>query len=175
MPGRGHRDRGVRPVLESLTKLLGGVAPGWVIVGIAVVSTFLEISKIKISPWSALAKWLGRAFTADLRAELTEMRNEIGCVRAEISVVREEIDADREENKKYQAKQARTRILRFGDECLHHQLHTKEHFDEIMRDIKAYEDYCRDHPKFENNQAVFTIERINEIYQKHLRDDTFLK
>ena len=35
-----------------------------------VLSMLVEVSKIKINPWSALAKWLGRAINADVLAEL---------------------------------------------------------------------------------------------------------
>ena len=68
----------------------------------------------------------------------------------------------------------RVRILRFGDETLHDQRHTKEHFDQILRDIDKYEHYCDTHPEFENNVTVLTSTRIKEIYRKRLADGDFL-
>lgn len=47
----------------------------------------------------------------------------------------------------------RYRILRFDDEVLHDDKHTKEHFDQILEDITKYERFCKDNPDFENNKA----------------------
>lgn len=69
----------------------------------------------------------------------------------------------------------RARILRFGDECLHGERHTKDHFDQTLRDIAAYEQYCEDHPDFENNVTELTSDRIKEIYRHCLANDDFLK
>lgn len=52
-----------------------------------------------------------------------------------------------------EATTCRYRILRFNDEILHEQRHTKEHFDQILDDITRYEKYCDEHPEYENNKA----------------------
>lgn len=69
---------------------------------------------------------------------------------------------------------ARTRILRFNDEILQKQKHTKEHFDEILADVDDYEDYCADHPKYPNNKAVLAIKHIKETYEHCLAYNGFL-
>ena len=68
----------------------------------------------------------------------------------------------------------RYRILRFDDEVLHDDKHTKEHFDQILRDITTYERYCDDHPNFENNTTVLTSQRIKNIYEDCLKTADFL-
>ena len=67
-----------------------------------------------------------------------------------------------------------TRVLRFGDELLHDVRHTKEHFDDVLRDITEYEKYCLEHPEFENDQMHITAEHIKETYHKCLREHSFL-
>ena len=52
--------------------------------------------------------------------------------------------------------------------------HTKEHFDQILRDITSYERYCDDHPHFENNTTVLTSQRIKDIYEDCLAKADFL-
>ena len=44
--------------------------------------------------------------------------------------------------------------------------HTKEHFDQILDDIKTYDDYCQTHPEFENNKTVITTQVILETYHR---------
>ncbi len=67
----------------------------------------------------------------------------------------------------------RSRILHFGDETIHGVRHTKEHFDQILRDITSYERYCDDHPHFENNTTVLTSQRIKDIYEDCLAKADF--
>jgi hypothetical protein len=51
------------------------------------------------------------------------------------------------------ADEARSRILRFGDEVRQGVLHTAEHWADVLRDVDRYEDYCSGHPQYENNRS----------------------
>lgn len=68
----------------------------------------------------------------------------------------------------------RYRILRFDDEIRHDEKHTKEHFDQILEDITAYERYCKDHPDFPNDKAKLAIKNIKEVYLRCAKERTFL-
>lgn len=69
---------------------------------------------------------------------------------------------------------SRYRVLRFNDEILHGERHSKEHFDQILEDITHYENYCETHPEYENNKAVLAIANITKIYQKCSEENSFL-
>lgn len=125
-----------------------------------VLLTLIQIAPIKINPWSAIAKTLGRAINKEMMDKLESLDKEMKQLR----------DATALES----ALNCRVRIIHFGDETLHGQKHTKEHFDQILRDIDKYEHYCSTHPEFENNVTVLTSARIKEIYQKRLADGDFL-
>lgn len=125
-----------------------------------VLLTLIQIAPIKINPWSAIAKTLGRAINKEMMDKLESLDKEMKQLR----------DATALES----ALNCRVRIIHFGDETLHGQKHTKEHFDQILRDIDKYEHYCNTHPEFENNVTVLTSARIKEIYQKRLADGDFL-
>ena len=73
-----------------------------------------------------------------------------------------------------EATTCRYRILRFNDEILHGQRHTKEHFDQILEDITRYEKYCEGHPEYENNKAVLAIDNITRVYRKCSDENAFL-
>lgn len=125
-----------------------------------VLLTLIQIAPIKINPWSAIAKALGRAINKEMMDKLESLNKEMKQLR----------DATALES----ALNCRVRIIHFGDETLHGQKHTKEHFDQILRDIDKYEHYCNTHPEFENNVTVLTSARIKEIYRKRLADGDFL-
>lgn len=73
------------------------------------------------------------------------------------------------------ANQARTRILRFGDEARRGLLHTQEHWEDIFRDIDSYEKYCDSHKDYINSKAVSTIAFLRGRYAEHLEENDFLQ
>lgn len=126
-----------------------------------VVLCFVQISPIRLNPWSVIAKAIGNAINADMRDEL--------------SSIQEKLDSHLDEYERVNANVSRIRILRFGNELLRSIPHTKEEFTEVMRDIDAYERYCLDHPEYPNNQAVLTIENIKHNYKTRLEKHDFLQ
>lgn len=122
--------------------------------------TLIQIAPIKLNPWSALAKAIGRAINGEVITKVDRLERELLGMKENL----EERDAI----------SCRTRILHFGDETIHGVRHTKEHFDQILRDITTYERYCDDHPNFENNTTVLTSRRIKDIYEDCLKTADFL-
>ena len=101
--------------------------------------------------------------------QLDAIESEIGEVKSEVKNLENKVD-------KNEAKRARTQILRFADEIYTQpeHLHSKEHFEEILSAIKLYNDYCDDNPKFENDKTEAAQKRIKQIYNKCLKEHTFL-
>lgn len=135
--------------------------------GLALLLTIVQIAPIKINPWSAIAKWLGRAFTAEVLDKLNEVNNEQKETRSRLE---EHIQADAESK----VDDRRTRILRFNNELLRGIPHTKEEFHEVLVDIDVYEAYCRDHEDYKNGRAVHAIANIGRVYDERLQKHDFL-
>ena len=72
------------------------------------------------------------------------------------------------------ANDSRARILRFGDEAKRGIKHTEEHWKDVLKDIDCYEDYCLQHPEYENSRAVNTITFLTQRYQINLQKNDFL-
>jgi hypothetical protein len=125
-----------------------------------ILMTIIQISPIKINPWSFLAKKIGRAINGEVIEKVDNLGEELADHKAK--------SAERE------ATLSRTHILRFGDEILHGVLHSHEHYQQILLDVDAYEEYCDEHPDYKNNVAVETIKHIKRKYREHLEDDSFL-
>ena len=138
----------------------------WVAI-LCVVLTLVEITPIKINPWSWIANKIGSAFNGELMKEISHLKQEIKSVKNDVSDIREEA-------KEREATSRRTRILEFGDEILHGVDYSKEHFDQILLDITAYENYCDEHKHYMNNVAKATIKHIKHVYQNCLENDGFL-
>lgn len=150
-----------------------------------VLFTLLQISPIKINPWSkigkmiaAFFKWLAGRIGKGLNGEVII---ELGNIGGRLSDMENRLDAlenyNRTQDEKHaeeKALDARRRILRFGDEIRNKVRHSKEHFTNMFRDIKYYRTYCDAHPNFENGEVVNTIEIIEETHKKCVRENDFL-
>lgn len=124
------------------------------------VLSMLEVAPIKVNPWSAIAKAIGRAVNADVLRELDTVTQKLDT----------HIRVDDERN----ADEHRARILRFNNELLRDIPHTREEFIEVLKDIDHYERYCKAHPEYENNRAVHAIANIGRVYDDRLQKHDFL-
>ncbi len=123
-------------------------------------SVVVQVAPIKLNPWTWLAKKIGRAINGEVTAQLAE--------------ISEKLDTHIYEDDKNDAKRARVRILRFADEILQGELHSKEHFDEILEDITEYNRYCARHPEFPNDKATISIAHIENTYRTRMEKNDFL-
>ena len=136
--------------MEELLNLSLGQIAGSGISILLLLSLFIEIVPVKISPLG----WIGSRLNQGVLQRVGALEKQV----AEQTAI-----------------SARARILRFGEELLRGVEHTKEHFDSILKDIKMYEAYCEKHREFENGITEPIIERIKEVYRDRLRKNDFLK
>lgn len=127
---------------------------------LAAVLTLFQLAPIKINPWSALAKTIGRAINAELMQELAATK----------SALDRHIKMDDERN----ADSHRSKILAFNTELLRGQDHTREDFIEVLTEIDYYERYCKEHPDYKNSRAVHAIANIGRVYDDRLKKHDFL-
>lgn len=100
-------------------------------------------------------------------AEIKKLSEKIDEIGDQLQEMRKETGAEQATNRRY-------RILRFNDEIIHEDKHTKEHFDQILEDVTEYEKYCTDHPDYKNSRAEMAIKNIERVYEKCAREGTFL-
>ena len=147
-------------MLETLSAMSVYELAGRIALILAAVGVIIQITPIKLNPWSWLAKKVGRAMNSEMIDEIKDMRSELDDMKQEME----------EQNAKY----LRTKIIRFASEIRVHQLHTKDYFDEIMDDITSYDQYCEEHKDFKNNITVASSGLIVDTYKKCLEENSFL-
>lgn len=149
-------------LLEYIKEIITN--PGVIVAG---TMTLIEIVPIKINPWKTVFTWIGRAINGELIEKMDSLEQEVKDSKKETKDLRNVCD-------ERDATLRRTHILHFNDEILHGIKHTKEHFDQILEDITDYNNYCDEHPKYENDKAVFAIGNIKRTYQKCMDNNSFL-
>lgn len=123
-------------IMRSIFGFFTGTQTG-ILMLIGGVMSLVQISKIEINPWS----WVGR------------------CIQRAIGVRDLAERMDRRD-----ALDARSRIIRFDDECINQMRHSKAMFDAVLIDCDFYNEYCEAHPGFRNSIAADAIDHIKEIY-----------
>ena len=151
-------------MLEELTM---GELLGWGSAAVVALSGVVEFSKIKINPWTWLARHVGRAINGEVLDKMDTLNERVVKLSGKV----DQSEARQDER---DARTARTHILRFGDEVRIGTRHSKESFDEVLADITAYEAYCQSHPAFPNNRTRAAEAFSTETYDRCLRDNSFL-
>lgn len=132
-----------------------------------VLMTIVEIAPVKISPWGAIAKAIGRAINREVMVKLDEMA-------AAQKDTRKRLDAHIKVDDERAADMHRARILQFNNELIRDIPHTREEFIEILAEIDGYERFCREHPDYQNNRATHAVANISRIYDDRLQKHDFL-
>ena len=108
------------------------------------------------------------------RVSLEEIDQKLDGQRKDIDKLKDNFTRFEGSEAEKDAQGARRRILRFNDELLRDIDHSKEYFDDILEDIKTYEDYCQSHPKFQNGKTVMADKNIRRCYEKCHEKHSFL-
>ena len=125
-----------------------------------ILMTLVQITPVKINPWSAVAGVIGKALNRDVIEKLDKVEGRLdGHIRMD-----DERNADLH----------RAYILRFNTELLRNIKHTEEDFNEVLYNVDCYERYCKEHPDYQNNRAVHAIKNINRVYDEHMENHDFL-
>jgi hypothetical protein len=133
-----------------------------------VLLTLVQIAPIKVNPWSAIAKGIGKAFNAEVLKGLDE-------VKAEQKKSQQRLDAHIKVDDQRDADRHRERILRFNNELLRDIPHTREDFIEILAVIDNYERFCKANEDYKNNRAAHAIANIGRVYDERLQKHDFLR
>ena len=104
-------------------------------------SSLIQISPIKINPWSAVFKWLGNQLTGDLRKDLNGLITDV----------------------------RRQTILTFARECRNKVDHSAEEWSHVLNVAAEYEKYCADH-KIVNGVIDADTKFIRDLYQELSKD-----
>ena len=141
-----------------------------VIIGIAVGSS-VTAQRLELPVWRWARDWinkrldgLGKRLNASLTAKIEEQGEKIATLESAVKDLKEaqakaEATADRRRADDY-----RKEILRFNLSLMEGSMPDRESFAEILRTIKRYEDYCKEHEEYTNHQATSAIRNIIKHY-----------
>ena len=114
--------------------------------------TLIEITPVKINPWTKILRFLGNSINGDIRKDVTELKR------------------DFEETK---AKDMRWHILDFSNSCRHGRMHSREEWVHVIEQLKEYEVYTET-KEIENGVIEEEAKYLRRLYQERCEKNDFL-
>ncbi len=137
--------------------------PGWITCVIILLFSLVEVSKIKLNPWSAIGRCIGKFLG------VKSVSDKVDAIEKKVEKVEEKVDDVDNKVEEGKALSARARILRFGVEVSNGIIHDKGMWDNTMADIENYNKYVAEHTDFKNGITEPTAEYLKELYKERLR------
>ena len=123
--------------------------------------------------WDVL-KTLIDKITQRKRVTIEEISDKLDAHGKQFKSLEEAFNKKSVEDQEKEAKAARRRILRADDEIRMGMKHSKDFFEDILRDADYYEWYCDNHPHFKNHCAESAINNVVKCYNKCKAENSFL-
>lgn len=108
------------------------------------------------------------------RVTIEEISEKIDAQGKKLNSLEESFAKKNAEDHEKEAKAARRRILRADDEIRVGVKHSKDYFEDVLRDIDYYEEYCDNHPHFKNKCAESAIRNVSSCYDTCKTQNSFL-
>ena len=126
---------------------------------VIIISIFIQITPIKINPWSALFKWIGKIITGNACSKIDGLIDKV-----------DKIEKDVKTNEK---DRIRWEILDFANSCRNNRKHTRDEFQHI---VALNDKYKRLLSETNDTNGVFEVEYnyIQDLYAERLEKNDFL-
>jgi len=121
--------------------------------------TVIQISPIKIDPWTLVFKKLGDWINGDIKQELIELKKNS-----------DELKRDFEETK---AQDKRWHILSFANSCRNGKRHSKDEWEHLITELREYEEYTK-RKNIPNGVFEEDAKYLRSLYQKISMENDFL-
>lgn len=114
--------------------------------------TLVQITPIKLNPWSWVGKQIRRIIVGDLEKTVNDLKKEF---------VDEKIN-----NKRWH-------VLDFANSCRQGRAHTKEEWEHCLDELRWYETYCIKH-SVPNGVIEECAKYLRDVYHDRLHKNDFL-
>lgn len=128
--------------------------PYFVLVGAV---TIIQISPIKINPWTALLRFIKNILLSDIQNDIKDIRKKVESMQA---------DADKEK-----VERQRWDLLDFANSCRNGRKHSREEWKHCISQLKDYEQFCIDR-SIENGVIEEDGKYLRELYhERNVKND----
>lgn len=145
--------------MDNLLEIIKQCDNTTIFIIVAVIGMFVEITPIKLSPFSSIIKWIGNKLNGDTN-------NQLETISLQLETVSGRID-------KIEINDMRSQILDFANSCMNKRKHTKEEFEHIIDLHTQYEDIISK-KGMTNGRVDLAFRYISDLYTICLNENSFL-
>lgn len=143
-----------------------GAILGWIVVALGSLGTFVEVSKIKINPWSSLFKWIGKKMNEEVMEEIKDMK------KSDEEICKKQAEIERQQAIDT-ADTIKAEVFSFYNECKRGLKHSEAEFNHIAQQNKKYLAII-EVTKEPNGVYEAEYEYIMEIFKEAMAKNDFL-
>lgn len=143
-----------------------GAILGWIVVALGGLGTFVEVSKIKINPWSSLFKWIGKKINEEVMEEIKDLK------KSDEEICKKQAEIERQQAIDT-ADTIKAEVFSFYNECKRGLKHSEAEFNHIAQQNKKYLAII-EVTKEPNGVYEAEYEYIMEIFKEAMAKNDFL-
>lgn len=143
-----------------------GAILGWIVVALGGLGTFVEVSKIKINPWSSLFKWIGKKMNEEVMEEIKSLK------KSDEEICKKQAEIERQQAIDT-ADTIKAEVFSFYNECKRGLKHSEAEFNHIAQQNKKYMAII-EVTKEPNGVYEAEYEYIMEIFKEAMTKNDFL-
>lgn len=143
-----------------------GAIIGWIVVALGGLGTFVEVSKIKINPWSSLFKWIGKKMNEEVMKEIKDLK------KSDEEICKKQAEIERQQAIDT-ADTIKAEVFSFYNECKRGLKHSEAEFNHIAQQNKKYLAII-EVTKEPNGVYEAEYEYIMEIFKEAMTKNDFL-
>lgn len=131
-----------------------------------VLSLIVQISPIKINPWTALFKWIGKLLTQEIKGDIDQIGKDLDELKQQQEALSAKVDKNEMNRMRYE-------VLDFANSCKNKRRHTKEEFDHIFELNDQYEKLL-EKTGGTNGQFHEAFDFIKGLFRRCMENNDFL-
>lgn len=135
-------------ITEMIQRITSGDMAGWVLAGIVILLSLVQISPLKVNPWDSIFGWFGKKMNGGTEQKLKDLEKQI---------------MDMWINNHRQS------ILTFARECRADIGHSSDEWSNVLNIAEEYEHYVRE-KNVTNGIISQDTEYLRNLYQELSRD-----
>lgn len=169
-----------------------------ILVFILIILSLIEITPIKVNPWKAIVRGIGKALNADtnkniealnaatnqkiddLQTKMSARMDSIAedynkrCdeIQTQVTAVNDGLQTHIKEADERDLRTRRNNILDFASAIANGKEFTREKYQQVLKECDEYEEYC-EKKEFKNSVAMASMAIIKRSFENHLMANDF--
>lgn len=136
--------------------------------------TIVQITPIKINPWSFIFEWVGKKVNGALSDKIDKIEKAQEAMEKKLDGLQKDINDVKSDTAMKTANDLRWSILNFFNSSRYSRSHSKEEWDHAIDQVRKYESHVEKY-NIDNGVLEEASRWLRSEYQKHINANDFME